>query len=443
MPRTVLFVLLAFFSTGVSADTVWKGTSTFSNATGSGDVLDPVGATVYLSGDSTGSERFIGTTTSLDAAPLRRREVRLSGLLRVKEGAGNAALWVRADGPDGPLAFVNSAGAPVRVGTGVHSRELRLYIPSGTTSLKLGVTLESAGRVEVEDLRLTSESTTSGGASAYDMLEYALATIPGNALNAGNVDWPKERATRLTPDLKELPAAEGYKQIRAILDALADRHSFLQQPREASEYLSTAVPTKAIEARQLPDIGYVLVPGLRGTNAAAGEAFAMQLCEQVKRLAPSSSKGWILDLRQNTGGNMWPMMSGLYPLLGSSGIGAFRDRDGARRPWRLRARKGCDFNLTNSRVAVLVGPRTGSSGEAVAIAFRARAETKFFGRTTAGRATSNRSYPLPDGGALRLTTSTLLDRSGEEYPQGITPEVLLANGQDAVEAAAEWLRSKP
>ncbi|MCC7635182.1 hypothetical protein [Stenotrophomonas rhizophila] len=156
---------------------------------GSGDILKTGGAALTLSAESTGTEKFIGAVTSLDAGPFQGREVRLAGTLLVRDGAGTAALWVRADGAQGRLAFANSAGAPVYAGAGPQAREVQLYIPSGTTTLKLGVTLSSAGRVDVEHLVLTAGPAVSGAVSAYDMLENALSTIRAHALNAGSVDW--------------------------------------------------------------------------------------------------------------------------------------------------------------------------------------------------------------------------------------------------------------
>ncbi|WP_409476759.1 S41 family peptidase [Stenotrophomonas sp. Y-13] len=120
-----------------------------------------------------------------------------------------------------------------------------------------------------------------------------------------------------------------------------------------------------------------------------------------------------------------------------------RTPDGKTRTWRSRATPECRVYLSRSRVAVLVGPGTASSGEGVAIAFRARPGTRFLGQPTAGLATSNTTFPLPDGGALFLTTSAMADREGTEYPQGIVPESVVRDEQDAFTAAKEWLRLTP
>ena len=443
MRGTAALLVMALFSSDAQAATIWEGTSTYSITTGSGDVLGTSGAAVALSAESTGEHSFVGAVASLDAGPFRGKEIRLAGNLTVTQGRGQAAIWVRADGPDGRLGFANSGREPVRAHEGPLAREVLLYVPVGTTRLKFGVTLNSVGHVEVENLRLTQEAVSSVGITAHDMLTYALPIIRAEALNAGNVNWSAEETVQLSPELKDLPAQEAYSRLRKVLDALADRHSLLQMPREALAYRQSAVASRPIESRLMQDIGYVLVPGLRGNNAGAGATFTAELCERITTLAPASSKGWILDLRQDTGGNMWPMLNGLHSLLGSHDAGAFRNRDGAVTRWRSQPTPGCSVDLSRSPVAVLVGPKTASSGEAIAVAFRARPGTRFFGQTTAGLATSNRGFPLPDGGMLRLTVGAMLDRDGEAYPQGIAPEHLVPRDQDAVEVAAAWLRSMP
>ena len=43
--------------------------------------------------------------------------------------------------------------------------------------------------------------------------------------------------------------------------------------------------------------------------------------------------GWIVDLRGNTGGNMWPMVAGVGPVLGNGVAGFFVPPVGASTPW--------------------------------------------------------------------------------------------------------------
>jgi carboxyl-terminal processing protease len=106
-----------------------------------------------------------------------------------------------------------------------------------------------------------------------------------------------------------------------------------------------------------------------------------------------------VDLRGNVGGNMWPMLAGIGPLLGEGDdLGEFMNTSG-HSVWVYRS--GTAAEVENGKlnaypsvagepyhvaglpnVAVLIDRSTGSSGEAIAVAFRGRADTRFFGQHT-------------------------------------------------------------
>src|SRR4029077_20489098 len=122
--------------------------------------------------------------------------------------------------------------------------------------------------------------------------------------------------------------------------------------------------------------------------------------------------------------NMWPMLAGLKPFLGAAELGAFVRPDGAGPPWIAGQGVGVEppsslTALESSWVAVLTGPRTGSSGEAVTIAFRGRPHTRSFGQPTAGLSTANGTFPLPDGAMIVLTTAVDADRIGQRYGEKV------------------------
>lgn len=203
-------------------------------------------------------------------------------------------------------------------------------------------------------------------------------------------------------------------------------------------------------------IGYVAVPGFSGGDDAGRDAFARGIVERIAALAPSASAGWIVDLRGNSGGTMWPMLAGLRPLLGAGAIGGNVSAPGQpMRRWRLEqlmpnAATWPQPDLRAAKVAVLIGPRTSSSGEAVAIAFSGRARTRSFGQPSDGRSTSNETIALPDGGALLLTTAVFADRSGKLFGGRIEPDVAVpasdgdgnSDASDPALAAAQvWLAS--
>jgi carboxyl-terminal processing protease len=136
---------------------------------------------------------------------------------------------------------------------------------------------------------------------------------------------------------------------------------------------------------------------------------------------------------------MWPMLAGIGPLLGESNdLGEFFTLD-SHSTWRYRdgvaaeiedckespypAVAGTPYKLTGTpSVAVLIDRGTGSSGEAIAIAFRGRPKTRFFGEHTQGSSTVNDGIELSDGASMWLTIGVDADRTGKQYPEGLGPD---------------------
>lgn len=134
-------------------------------------------------------------------------------------------------------------------------------------------------------------------------------------------------------------------------------------------------------------------------NTHARRAFVAHMVDATGQLTPQTRCGWIVDLRQDSGGSMVPMLAGLRPLLGDESLGGFRDADG--QVTSFAASNALDRTpprgpeLEHAAVAVLLGPHTASSGEVVAVAFRGRANTRSFGQPTAGGSTGNTGFALP------------------------------------------------
>jgi len=161
---------------------------------------------------------------------------------------------------------------------------------------------------------------------------------------------------------------------------------------------------------------------------------------------------------------MWPMLAGIGPLLGEGDhLGEFFTLD-SHSTWSYRdgvaaefengkrnaypAVAGAPYRLAGiPKVAVLIDRRTGSSGEAIAIAFRGRPQTRFFGEHTEGVSTANHVIKLSDGAEIWLTIGVDADRTGKPYLDGLDPDEAVPSGdpnlsddQDrVVQAALRWL----
>ena len=195
---------------------------------------------------------------------------------------------------------------------------------------------------------------------------------------------------------------------------------------------------------------------LSGDQSGA-KAYIAGIISKVKQQDRPGMKGWIIDLRGNGGGDMWPMLIALEPFLGEGVLGAFNNGEELQE-WRLESgavyldrqsqnsRFDVDpgqYKVVNGRekIAVLINGNTGSSGEAVAIALKSLHRVKYFGVKTHGFATSNEIIPFRDGEYLILTTGFMQDINGKQYPEGIHPDVLTCSVDQLREQVSNWLNN--
>ena len=209
----------------------------------------------------------------------------------------------------------------------------------------------------------------------------------------------------------------------------------------------------------IDECGYILVPGFHGGNQKLILAFADSLQLILKNLAAFGIKGWVIDLRQNTGGNQEPMIAGLGPLFSSTKLGSLVDVNNKSDGWYYKDGKywGDDYagwNVSNPvtlnsklPIAVLTSNQVGSSGEIVTISFIGNAKTKSFGQPTLGLTTGNGDFNLPDGSKIFLASTVMSDRNDKQYHGPIEPDFLIENkiinGTDMVlRAAIDWIKIK-
>ncbi|WP_026210784.1 S41 family peptidase, partial [Flexithrix dorotheae] len=94
--------------------------------------------------------------------------------------------------------------------------------------------------------------------------------------------------------------------------------------------------------------------------------------------------------------------------------------------------------IPNPKVAVLLDNEVGSSGEAIAISFIGRDDTKSFGTATCGLSTANTAFKLSDNSTLYLATAFMADRNLNLFGNQIIPDEE-ANAQNILQKAVEWI----
>ena len=298
------------------------------------------------------------------------------------------------------------------------------------------------------------------GPDAERELDSAFSIVRRASLWRDTVTW-----SRVEVDVRALAAgshsaADTYPALRLLLARLGDHHSFFMRPQSAAAFGGEGAenPRAAVHV-QATGVGYIAIPAYNGGDDLAAESYVRDAYDSLA-VAIANGAGtcrWIVDLRTNTGGNMWPMLGALRTFVGEDGLGAFVTAGVSGPLWYAGDRVDVSppamlASLDSANVAVLVGPRTASYGEAVAISFIGRARTRTFGLPTAGLSTGNIPVSLPDGAMLVVTTAVDADRSGKQYGEGIVPDEVIARASgDApgdqvidpqMQRAQAWLESR-
>jgi carboxyl-terminal processing protease len=302
-------------------------------------------------------------------------------------------------------------------------------------------------------------------AAAY--LETALDVMEENSLNRLQLDWGELRATAMRLAGGAQAPANTYSAIRYVLRKAGGVHSFFLTPKQAAAWGSHTVDDVAPPRASLllDQVGYIAIGGVLILDVEAANEYATRVQQLIREVDAGSPCGWIVDLRENTGGNMYPMLAGLGPILGEGVAGQFLDPAGHTTQWSYQAGQafsageavtsviGPAYHLEfeNPPVSVLTGPNTASSGEAMVISFRGRPNTRSFGLSTTGLSTANAGYPMSDGAMIFVTTSVMADRTGEVYGGYINPDEVVSDerqstiieGESIPQPAIDWLLAQP
>ena len=316
----------------------------------------------------------------------------------------------------------------------------------------------------------------------------AIERVKPEAFMASTVDWAAIEAEMLAQSEGAKDTADMLPAYQTLVERLGDGHSFIQVPAEVQSDWEARhgkaryrpdIPERPrpvttfgnrgeVEFKDLPvgskSARLLNVPLYEG-NASSdrARAFADTLFNTIAD-APTNTCGYMLDLRGNPGGNLWPMLVGVSGLLGDSEQGLFKNADGSvDRFARLEGGKAIvnegEYTghimasapawrhidgLDTAPVAVITDNSTASSGEGVVIAFIGRPSTRSFGARTYGVASSNSGYTQNDGVNFVITTAMIMDRNEQVYPHGISPdEEVDASGDEPVQAAARWMATLP
>lgn len=163
-------------------------------------------------------------------------------------------------------------------------------------------------------------------------------------------------------------------------------------------------------------------------------------------------------MRGNTGGNMYPMITGLGPLLDENDALGFMISPKRKTTvfWNYKnggtyyngktklayVKKPYTLKYKNVKIAVLISDSTASSGEFTAMSFIGQKNVKVFGQESAGYTTANGGDALPDGSNLILAESFGASRN-KKFHKKLIPDVIIPISNESylntTELAKQWI----
>lgn len=212
------------------------------------------------------------------------------------------------------------------------------------------------------------------------------------------------------------------------------------------------------------EVGYVEL--VEDSGGVAGP-YAGAVHQFIREVEESPACGWILDLRRNSGGNLWTYLAAVAPLLGEGHLGGFVYPDGRREAWTYEDEKikwndvvreesavnGGVYRAKrlNPFVVLLVDRYTIAAGELVAVAFHGRPNVRIIGAPTGGVATLTDHTPLSDGAHLFVSGAYGFNSEGQVFDTPIQPDQLIGTDwrtlgtveDDALTEAYVWLAGQP
>jgi hypothetical protein len=388
------------------------------------------------------------------------RKVALTVWIKM-EDANDGGLWCQIWNGEGKQIGFRNLGMQGETLSGTSDWKkysLKLTLSPECKKLLIGGYLSKGGRIWFDDFAIEeiATATTPPSKKVQRYITVFEDIVKKHSIYAPAVNWDSVDAALKLVAAGATTDADAAEVGTYILDQVrkkGDHHSFIMSASRSKQNEAENLDGRQPSARLLNEhTGYVYVPGFMSVNKDVQEAFAAKIQSQIRALDSANTiTGWVVDLRENTGGNMYPMIAGLGPLIGNGEAGYFAT-SADKTPWFYRDGK-CGTGKTavvtvrdpytlkngNPKIAVLIGGNTASSGEMITISFIGKPNARLFGQPSTGLTTANGMYKLPDNSTLLLASSYCTDRNGKTYKEKIQPDVLIAESGDVIAAAAKWL----
>ncbi|MBK6634781.1 MAG: hypothetical protein IPG38_11090 [Chitinophagaceae bacterium] len=312
--------------------------------------------------------------------------------------------------------------------------------------------------------------------SVKNFIGKALNLMEQHSVFSAGLNWKNIRDTANALSKNAATFKEAAPGIQYAFNALGDKHGWLvfgdeeyRNPafRPDTGRISQNIKQAASKGPKIyagivkKEYAYISIPFFGGQTEAQMTAFAQRRQDSLFTVINENTKGIIIDLRLNAGGNMFPMFAGLSNVLGETDFAIYPTAIKDSIEKNSITNNGVAVNgrvitplpktygdLSAHPVALVIGPVTGSAGECLAAGFIGRDKTALIGETTAGYTTANDGFFLHGNDyGMVLAVGYLRDRYGNVYPENVKPDIEVLGGDDffnpendkKIQAAVKWI----
>lgn len=282
-----------------------------------------------------------------------------------------------------------------------------------------------------------------------EYIQSAFELIKENIINEKGMNLDSLEQSLLSQVNAQTPKDSIHNYLKSTIRAII-KHSDLFPPIEFNTIINKPKEPTIKGKIIYENIAYLYVGSCDAIDSLNSKSYADTLQNALIYLYDQNPIGWIIDLRDNIGGNMYAMIAGLGPLFGSGNLGYHIGKEDS--PWYFK-KEGPQGNMDYIKISnsdfeferklplvALVNKNTASAAEAIAISFNCYPRSILIGESTNGLTTGNEMFFLSDSTCLNLTTSVMADCKKNKYPNGIIPEIELNDPLEIFTTAMKWIR---
>lgn len=301
-----------------------------------------------------------------------------------------------------------------------------------------------------------SFSQTLKNDSIRSFVETSIKLIRSNAVDTSNVELIESKLYDKAKDLNFV--SDLVPLYTEVFELLNDHHGGLKykgktygwnkHAASAKAYLKSKLKTEKTVVSQLIDkkTAYIRIPGNDDFGFKKVDSIANDITTHINKVNSAKIKGWIIDLRVNIGGNMYPILLGLKEFIGSDNIvfGGFRNSKGeSSGKWEIKDGKmlidGIELDSKTQLkiplkkdipIVILTSCYTASAGEMTAISLIGRKNTYIVGEPTADYTTAVQGFRINKDAGINLSTDYVVDRNLKIYTSNIQPDIEVLQGDN-------------